>query len=678
MISEYPDFAASAAPRPHTVQFYESDDFLCSVITEYISEGVRAGEPAIIVASEAHNEMFALALRSEGIAMSGVTFLDARQMLATFATDGEIDPEKFMTSVGSVIDSATEKTNRIRVYGEMVDLLWRDGHTDAALQLEGLWNDLAELYPFRLLCAYSMNDFASAAQSARFDEVCRRHAHVMPAETLGSETTGREIAILQQRAKALEHEIAQRKRFESDNAFLLDAATMLMRSLEYEVRLEQVTRLAIPRLGDWCAVDIEREDGVIERSASAGSVDGTIGAHKLVVPMKVGDRLLGSVTFVRSTAYDYRDSALAAEYVRRAAILLENARLYRLAQNSNRIKDQFLATLSHELRTPLTAILGWARMLTVADLDAEMIRTACATIERSAKTQATIIDDLLDVSKIVTGKLSLRSEPVDLVTVIDAALETLHLAQESKSMQVDVTAPSERVIVNGDPTRLQQIVWNLLSNAIKFSPKSGRILVSLERRSDVACIVVRDEGIGIPATFLPHVFDSFRQADADVTRQHGGLGLGLAIVKYLSELHGGSVTASSAGEGQGATFAVTLPLVETVEPASRPMADLRAITMLVVHDNRDTRELLAAIGRRAGARILTAESAEEAELLMANNGVDVVASGGRQAPRLSGRTKAPVLHVKEPIDPIDFTYAIANASASGSANRNSASPSSSS
>jgi len=657
MITEYPDFAASAVPRPHTVQFYESDDFLCSVITEYVSEGVRAGEPAIIVATQAHNEMFALALRAEGVAMDRVTFLDARQTLAMFSTAGRIEPEKFMSSVGAVIDSATANTNRVRVYGEMVDLLWRDGHTEAAVQLEGLWNDLAELYPFRLLCAYSMNDFASAAHSARFDEVCRTHTHVMPAETIASEATGREIAILQQRAKALENEIAQRKRFESDNAFLLDAATMLIRALEYEARLDQAARLAVPRLADWCAIDVESEDGVIERSASAGTVDETVASHKLVVPMKIGDRSIGSVTFVRSAVYDYRDSALAAEYVRRAAIALDNARLYHLAQHSNRIKDQFLATLSHELRTPLTAILGWARMLTIADLDADTIRTACATIERSARTQATIIDDLLDLSRIVTGKLSLRSEPVDLVTVIDAALETLHLAQESKSMQIDVTAPPERVIVNGDPTRLQQIVWNLLSNAIKFSPKSGRIVVSLERRSDVARIVVRDHGKGIPPTFLPHVFDSFRQADSDITREQGGLGLGLAIVKYLSELHGGSVAAASDGEGEGATFIVTLPLVETVEPESRPMADLRAITMLVTHEDRDTRELLAAIGRRAGARILTAESIAEAEVLMANNGIDVIASSGGQAPRLSGL--APVLHVDGAFDPIEFTYAIA-------------------
>ena len=661
-------------PRPHSVQFYESDDFLCSVIAEYVAEGVRAGEPAIVIATESHNEMFALALRSEGIAADRVTFLDARQMLATFANAGEIDAGKFMTSVGSVIDAATEKTNRIRAYGEMVDLLWRDGYMDAAVKLEGLWNDLGELYPFRLLCAYAMNDFASAAHSARFDEVCHTHSHVMPAEVFGGEPSGRDIAMLQQRAKALENEIAQRKRFESDNAFLLDASTMLIRSLEYEVRLDQVARFAVPRLGDWCAIDLEREDGLIERAASAGKVDETIVSHKLVVPMKVGERSLGSVTFVRRTAFDYRDSALAAEYVRRAAIALENARLYHLAQHSNRIKDQFLATLSHELRTPLTAILGWSRMLTVANLDPEMIRTACATIERSARTQATIIDDLLDLSKIVTGKLSLRSEPVDLMTVIDAALETLHLAIESKSMQVDVTAPAERAIVNGDATRLQQIVWNLLSNSIKFSPKGSHIVVSLERRSDVARIVVRDHGKGIPTAFLPHVFDSFRQADAHITREHGGLGLGLAIVKYLAELHGGSVTASSAGEGEGATFVVTLPLIETMEPALRPMADLRAITMLVLHEDRDTRELLAAIGRRAGARILCAESTEEAEALITANGIDVVASSEGHALRLSG----PVVKVDGAIDPIDFTYAIAKASASGSQNRSSASPSSSS
>lgn len=655
MIPDYPEFDASALARPHAVQFYESPEYLAGVIRDYILEGLRASEPAIAIARREHLDLIENALRQAGADLDRVTFIDARATLDTFMDGTAIDRDAFMTAIGGVLDRASAGVSRIRAYGEMVDLLWRDGNTDAALKLESLWDEIAELYPMSLLCAYSMDDFATGEHTVHFDALCCAHTHVAPAETIGREVTGRDIAMLQQRAKALENEIAQRKRYEADNTFLLNAATSWIHSLDYDARVEQVAALAIPYLADACAVDVERPDGTLERASNAGNVDAP-DAQKLVVPMRIGQRNVGVITLVRARPFDFRDTALAVEYARRAAMALENALLYRLAQDSNRTKDQFLATLSHELRTPLTAILGWARMLNMAELEPEMVRTGCATIERSARAQATIIDDLLDLSKIVTGKLSLHTEPVDLMAVIDAALETVHVAQESKAIHVDVASPEERLIVNGDPTRLQQIVWNLLSNAIKFSPAGGRVFVHVERTAESARIVVRDEGEGIPTSFLPYVFDSFRQGDSNITREHGGLGLGLAIVKYLAELHGGSVSASSMGEGRGATFTVTLPLVGAEEAASLPMADLRAIAMLVVHEDRDVCELLAAVGGRAGARVMTASSVEEAEALLAANGVDVIATS---IPIASA--KVPALVLRKPIDPTELTYAIASA-----------------
>jgi len=237
----------------------------------------------------------------------------------------------------------------------------------------------------------------------------------------------------------------------------------------------------------------------------------------------------------------------------------ELRRLYELAQEANRTKDQFLATLSHELRTPLTAILGWARMLTLGGLDESTVRTALETIELSARTQATIVDDLLDLSKIVTGKLALQSEMVDLGSAVDEAVRTCVLAAEAKGVRVNVVRPEEPILVAGDPTRLRQIIWNLLSNAIKYSDEGAEVSIEVERAPDDVMITVRDHGHGIVPEFLPHIFEPFRQADASLTRGHGGLGLGLTIVKHITELHGGCVEVVSEGRGHGATFTVTLP-----------------------------------------------------------------------------------------------------------------------
>jgi signal transduction histidine kinase len=241
----------------------------------------------------------------------------------------------------------------------------------------------------------------------------------------------------------------------------------------------------------------------------------------------------------------------------------ELRRLYEMAQQAHRAKDQFLASLSHELRTPLTAILGWSGMLRLGGLDAETTRIAVETIERSARTQANIVDDLLDLSKIVTGKFTLQRELVDLASVIDEAVQTCRLAAEAKNIDVSVSTEPHRSFVMGDPTRLRQIVWNLFSNAVKYSDEGAHIAIHLERSPREARITVTDNGRGIDPGFIGHIFEPFRQADSSSTRGYGGLGLGLTIVKHLTELHGGGVAAQSEGAGCGSTFTVTLPLLTT-------------------------------------------------------------------------------------------------------------------
>ena len=320
----------------------------------------------------------------------------------------------------------------------------------------------------------------------------------------------------------------------------------------------------------------------------------------------------------------------------------ENERLYRQAEESSRLKEEFLATISHELRTPLSAILGWARMLRLGQLSPENIARALDTIERNARAQAQLVDDLLDVSRIITGKMRMDVRPADPNAFIDAAVEAVRPAADAKGVRVQKVMDTGLLSIPGDPVRLQQVVWNLLSNAIKFTPREGRVQIRSERVNSHLEIVVSDTGQGIAPDFLPHVFDRFRQADQKTSRQYGGMGLGLAIVRHLVELHGGTVRAESEGEGRGATFTVMLPIspvyqVDTsgsrVHPTARdllPPADstdrLDGLRILVVDDEADTRDLLKQGLEYCGATVKVAESPVEAMDLMQTSIPDVLIS----------------------------------------------------
>ena len=253
----------------------------------------------------------------------------------------------------------------------------------------------------------------------------------------------------------------------------------------------------------------------------------------------------------------------------------DQKRLYRLAEEANRAKDTFLATVSHELRTPLTSMMGWAELLKLGMLDEKGQQHAIDVIESSARSQAQLIGDLLDISRIISGKLRLDVQPVELAPVIAAAMDVVHPAAEAKSIHLVSHIDQSVGMVSGDPDRMQQVIWNLLSNAVKFTPQGGHVEVSLRRAGAQAEIVVTDDGAGISPNFLPDVFEHFRQADSTSTRKHGGLGLGLAIVRRLIELHGGTVTAESEGEGRGATFRIRLPLLRRT-PRRKTGTDAKA------------------------------------------------------------------------------------------------------
>ncbi|AUB34512.1 DNA-binding response regulator, OmpR family, containings REC and winged-helix [Nostoc flagelliforme CCNUN1] len=340
------------------------------------------------------------------------------------------------------------------------------------------------------------------------------------------------------------------------------------------------------------------------------------------------------------------DEAILVQLAQMASIAVENARLYEAEQQArlaaeasreeaeaaNRVKDEFLAVLSHELRSPLNPILGWSNLLQSHKLDEAKTMQALAAIQRNAKLQSDLIEDLLDVSRILRGKLSLNVAPVDLAATIQAGMETVRLAAQAKSISVQTVLEPNVGKVLGDSTRLQQVIWNLLSNAIKFTPEAGQVNIRLEQLGSVAQISVSDTGKGIHADFIPYVFDYFRQADGTTTRKFGGLGLGLAIARHLVELHGGTVEAESPGIGQGATFTIRLPLMST-QPATNqdsklfaPFLDLTGINVLVVDDDTDTRDLTAFVLEQYGAIVTAVSSATEAFLVLTQSKPDVLLS----------------------------------------------------
>lgn len=303
---------------------------------------------------------------------------------------------------------------------------------------------------------------------------------------------------------------------------------------------------------------------------------------------------------------------------------LDRERAARLEQEkANRIKDEFLAVVSHELRSPLNPILGWIRLLRTRKMSDSQTQQALETIERNAKLQSQLIEDLLDVSRILRGKLALMFAPVNLITVVEAAIETVRLPAQAKNIQIQTRLNSTFTSVSGDFNRLQQVVWNLLSNAVKFTPESGTITIELSSHDSMIALKVTDTGKGIAPEFLPHVFEQFRQADSSITRQFGGLGLGLAIVRHIVERHHGRISVDSPGENLGATFTVELPLLATsVQQKSAPVDripddQLTGLSILIVDDEADARELLGFLLEQQGATVTIAQSAEDARSKLA-------------------------------------------------------------
>ena len=455
-------------PGPsHLVQFYEDEAFLAAAVGDFLAAGLTVGQSLVVIATPPHRDAFVGRLGSEGFDVDVVrrrgqlTLLDARETLSAFMRGGMPDPERFDATIAPVLERSGRRSDHavLRLYGEMVDLLWKDGNAEGAVRLEELWNELGSRYAFSLLCAYGMGGFYRSADTEHFQRICRQHTHVIPTERYTRADDGArlvEISLLQQRARALEAEIGQRKVLEG--------------------RLRE---------------------------------------------------------------------ALAD------------------AERAGRAKNQFLAMMSHELRTPLNAIGGHVQLIEMGVHGplTDSQRAALQRVQRSQQHLLALINDVLNLTRIESGRVEYRLEAMAVGPLLGEVVSMLGPILSAKELACEVSVADEGLAVHADRERVHQILLNLLTNAIKFTPPGGRITLEAEACADVpamACLLVRDTGIGIPVSELESIFEPFVQLESRPACRQEGVGLGLAISRDLARGMGGELRATSA-VGVGSTFTLVLP-----------------------------------------------------------------------------------------------------------------------
>ena len=577
--------------RPHLVQFYEGEGFLLDELTRFVGVGLGAGGAVIVVATKAHVEALVANLTARGIdtavarEQGRFIVLDAHETLSRFMVDGMPDAALFSDVVGTVIARAIEDHRNVRAFGEMVALLWAEGHREAALRLEELWNELARKKPFSLLCAYPISAFRKQGDVTSLLDVCGAHSHVIPAETFASRAAAlEELQDHQRRAHEAQARLGAIVE-SSDDAIVsktLDGivtswnkgAERIFGYTAAEMIGEPISRLIPADRRD----DLEPIFGALRRGERVDHFE----TERV---RKDGRRIHVSLTI--SPIRDAEGRIIGASKIARDVTERKTA---------EQAKDEFLAMLGHELRNPLAAVQS---AIIAARLDASRRDDALEIARRQTVQLRRLVDDLLDVARVSQGKIILRKRRVFLSTIVERAVEGSRVQIDERGHVLSVSLPPE-IEVDADSGRLEQVLVNLLSNAAKYTPAGGRIEISAELRGDEIVLRVRDNGIGIGPDMLPRVFDLFSQANSSLDRAQGGLGLGLALVRRLVELHGGRVEARSGGCGQGAEFVAYLPAARGPEhlaagdaeealSALRPAASAR---VLLVEDNVDAADAL--------------------------------------------------------------------------------------
>ncbi|MCT9126848.1 ATP-binding protein [Cupriavidus gilardii] len=622
----------------HMVRFYDEDSILVADVREFADEALRCGGSAILIATEEHLDALLPLLRGLGPGRDdrpwytgNLITLPAQATLDRFMVDGWPDEQRFLASVGELVAAEARRAPPLHAFGEMVALLCEQGMHDAALRLEELWNDLIRRHGFRLLCAYPHRVFASDEQARHFRCVCDVHTHfyaTAAGKSADIADSALRAAVWQQKALALENEVKRLREAES---------TLRRREIELTDFLdnaaEGVHRVAADGTILWAnRAELEmlgyRYDEYVGRPITDFHVDAPVIEH-ILDSLKAGETLYdqparlrckdGSIKPVlihsngcfedgklRYTRCFTRD---ASDRVARELAEQQRERLLRELERASQAKDEFLAMLGHELRNPLSPIVTALQLMRMRG-STETQRER-AIIERQVDHLVRLIDDLLDVSRITRGNIELKVETVQLADVLAKAVEMASrlLEQRSHRLTVDV---DRSLAWQGDPVRLAQAVANLLTNAARYTDIGGEIRLSAwrdDRVEDIAegsaagtiVIRVRDNGIGIAADMLPHLFDLFYQGPRKIDRQEGGLGIGLALVKNLVELHGGSVSATSAGPAQGSEFTIRLPAVASAELVAAAHRDEPAAVVaaadarrvLLVDDNVDSVQALA-------------------------------------------------------------------------------------
>ncbi|WP_292934844.1 ATP-binding protein [Noviherbaspirillum sp.] len=614
----------------HLVQFYDDEAFLVEEIWGFIGPCLHAGNVAVVIASKPRLDSLERKF-SPGL-VPGSAFksacdqyfsLDAQETLSRIMIDGWPDDILFKEVLGEVMKRASKQGKRhVHAYGEMVALLCTEGRQDAAIRLEQLWTDLAREYPFSLLCGYPMNVFSSEEHSKTFTAICDAHTHVQPAEGFrlpaNEDELHRAIATLQQKSNALESEVARRKetehalqRREQELSDFLENALEGMHRVGPDGTILWANRTELELLGyapeefighhiaefhaDREAIDdicskLRSGETLYDYPARMRCKDGSI---KHVLMRSNALVLDGEFVSTRCLMRDVTDRVRLEEELAR--------KLHELADIDRR-KDEFLAMLGHELRNPLAPIMNSLELMRIYGTDMTLVARSRETIARQVSILTRLVDDLLDVSRITRGKITLKMERISLDFVVERAVEIARPLINERRHHLTINLPADPVYLHGDSARMAQVLANLLHNAAKYTDTGGCISFSARNEGDTLRLSVSDNGIGIAPDLREKVFDLFVQDVASLPKARGGLGLGLTLVRSLVQLHGGTVRAHSEGYGRGSEFVVTLPLRSTTTSRIAPqptasidhqMRNSQPRTILIVDDNIDAAESLS-------------------------------------------------------------------------------------